>query len=58
MASKRAWIEIDEDLLRAAMERYGTESIDETIDLALRRLGERASIEDALALRGTGWGEG
>ncbi len=56
MASKRTNIEIDEDLVAEAMERYGTRSMRETVDLALRHLvGETMSVEDALALRGTGW---
>jgi Arc/MetJ family transcription regulator len=56
MGRKRTNIDIDEDLVAEAMERYGTRTMRETVDLALRRLvGEPMSATDALALRGTGW---
>lgn len=56
MATKRTNIEIDEDLAAEAMARYGTRTLRETVDLALRNLvGERLSTEDVLALRGSGW---
>ena len=54
--TKRTNIEIDEGLVAEAMEIYGTRTMRETVDLALRSLvGERLSVEDALAMRGTGW---
>lgn len=38
------------------MELYGTRTMRETVDLALRRLvGERMTSAEALALEGTGW---
>jgi Arc/MetJ family transcription regulator len=56
MGTKRTNIEIDEDLAAEAMARYGTRTLRETVDLALRNLvGERLSTEDVLALRGSGW---
>jgi Arc/MetJ family transcription regulator len=56
MGHKRTNIEIDEGLVAEAMERYGTRTMRETVDLALRVLvGEPMSTEDALALRGSGW---
>ncbi len=56
MGRKRTNIDIDEDLVAEAMERYGTRTMRETVDLALRRLvGEPMSTADAIALRGTGW---
>jgi Arc/MetJ family transcription regulator len=54
--AKRTNIEIDEGLVAEAMEIYGTRTMRETVDLALRTLvGERLSFDDALAMRGTGW---
>lgn len=54
--AKRTNIEIDEGLVAEAMEIYGTRTMRETVDLALRTLvGERLSVEGALAMRGTGW---
>lgn len=56
MASRRTNIEIDEDLVAEAMEVYGTRSMRETVDLALRRLvGERMTVDEAIAMRGSGW---
>jgi Arc/MetJ family transcription regulator len=56
MGHKRTNIDIDEGLVAEAMQRYGTRTMRETVDLALRRLvGEPMSATDALALRGTGW---
>jgi Arc/MetJ family transcription regulator len=56
MTYKRTNIEIDEGLVAEAMQRYGTRTMRETVDLALRSLvGETMTVDDALALRGTGW---
>jgi Arc/MetJ family transcription regulator len=56
MGRRRTNIDIDTDLVAEAMERYGTRTMRETVDLALRRLvGEPMDVSDALALRGTGW---
>ena len=59
MGTKRTNIEIDEGLAAEAMARYGTRTLRETVDLALRNLiGAHSSTEDVLALRGSGWDEG
>jgi len=53
----RTNIDIDEDLIRRAMDRYGLRTKREAVDLALRRLvgGEPLGLEEALAMRGSGW---
>jgi Arc/MetJ family transcription regulator len=52
----RTNIEIDDGLIRRAMERYGLRTKREAVDLALRRLaGEPLSVEEALAMEGSGW---
>lgn len=54
--TRRTNIELDAGLVAEAMELYGTTTMRETVDLALRRLvGERLTTEEALALGGTGW---
>lgn len=56
MATTRTNIELDDDMLAAAMRLYGTRTKKETVDLALRRLvGSQMDIEEALALEGSGW---
>jgi Arc/MetJ family transcription regulator len=38
------------------MRLYGTRSKKDTVDLALRRLvGARLSVDDAIAMEGSGW---
>jgi Arc/MetJ family transcription regulator len=52
----RTNIELDDDLVEAAMQLYGTRSKKETVDLALRRLvGSQPGTEEALLLEGSGW---
>jgi Arc/MetJ family transcription regulator len=52
----RTNIDIDDDLIAAAMRMYRLDSKRSAVDLALRRLvGEPVSREDALAMRGTGF---
>lgn len=52
----RTNIDIDEDLVRRAMLRYGLRTKREAVDLALRRLvGEPLSLEEALEMEGSGW---
>lgn len=52
----RTNVDIDDELIARAQERYGLRSKRETIDLALRRLvAEPMSREEALAMEGTGW---
>lgn len=56
MSTKRTNIELDEELVAEAMELYGTRTMRETVDLALRHLvGQRMTPAEALALEGTGW---
>jgi Arc/MetJ family transcription regulator len=53
---RRTNIELDARLVAEAMELYGTTTMRETVDLALRRLvGARLTSDEALALEGTGW---
>jgi Arc/MetJ family transcription regulator len=52
----RTNIDLDEDLVRQVMRRYGLKTKREAVDLALRQLvGEPLSIEEALAMEGSGW---
>ena len=52
----RTNIEIDDDLVEAAMRKYGVRTKREAVDLALRRLvGPRLTPEFLAGLRGIGW---
>lgn len=52
----RTNIEIEDELVTAAMRRYGLHSKRAVVDLALRRLvGEAMTREEALAMEGEGW---
>jgi Arc/MetJ family transcription regulator len=54
--TRRTNIELDEALVAEAMQLYGTATMRETVDLALRQLvGGHLSREEALALEGSGW---
>lgn len=56
MSKTRTNIELDDDMVEAAMRLYGTRSKKDTVDLALRRLvGARLSVDDAIAMEGSGW---
>lgn len=49
-------IEIDDELIARAMATCGLRTKRETVDLALRRLvAERMSLDEALAMEGSGW---
>lgn len=53
----RTNIDIDDRLVGRAMRLYRLNSKREAVDLALRRLvSEPMSRDEALAMRGTGWG--
>jgi Arc/MetJ family transcription regulator len=53
----RTNIEIDDELIERAMERYGFRTKRETVDYALRRLvGKPLTTDEFLALEGSGWG--
>lgn len=52
----RTNIDIDEELIARAMRSHGLRTKRETVDLALRRLvTEPMSLEEALAMEGSGW---
>lgn len=52
----RTNIEIDDELITTAQRIYRLNSKRSAVDLALRRLvGQALSVEDALALQGTGF---
>lgn len=56
MSRTRTNIELDDDMVEAAMRLYGTRSKKDTVDLALRRLvGARLSVDDAISMEGSGW---
>jgi Arc/MetJ family transcription regulator len=56
VSTTRTNIELDDDLVEAAMRLYGTRSKKATVDLALRRLvGARLSMDEAIAMEGSGW---
>ena len=53
MAKVRTNIEIDDEYVRAIMDRYGVHTKTEAVDLALRHLaGQPMSREEALGMRG------
>jgi len=53
----RTNIDIDDELVERAMRIYRLQSKREAVDYALRRLvGEPMGREEALAMRGRGWG--
>jgi Arc/MetJ family transcription regulator len=53
VARTRTNIEIDDDQLRAVMDRYGVHTKTEAVDLALRHLaGQPMTRDEALAMRG------
>ena len=52
----RTNIDIDEDACRDVMQRYNLATKREAVNLALRRLaGEPLDLDDARAMRGSGW---
>jgi Arc/MetJ family transcription regulator len=52
----RTNIDLDDELVRSVMNRYGLKTKREAVELALRRLvGEPLSLDEALAMEGTGW---
>lgn len=52
----RTNIDLDDDLVREAMRRYGASSKRSIVDLALRRLiDDGMSTDEALAMEGVGW---
>ena len=52
----RTNIDIDDELVQSVMNRYGLKTKREAVELGLRRLaGEPLSLDEALAMEGTGW---
>lgn len=52
----RTNIDIDEAAVRVVMERFDLPTMKAAVNYAVRRLAtEAASIDDALALEGSGW---
>lgn len=52
----RTNIDIDDELCQRVMTRFGLRTKREAVNLALRRLAaEPLSVDDARALRGSGW---
>jgi Arc/MetJ family transcription regulator len=55
MGRSRTNIEIEDETLRAVMDRYGLHTKTEAVDLALRHLaGQPMSRDELLAMRGAG----
>ncbi len=52
----RTNVDIDDQLVRRVMLRYGLQTKRAAIDLALRRLDlEPMDVQEAIAMRGSGW---
>ena len=56
MNMARTNIDIDEEACRRVMERFNLTTMKDAVNLALRTLAiEPMTLEEALAMRGTGW---
>lgn len=51
----RTNIDIDEEACAAVMRRYGLSSKRDAVNLALRQAAHVLSLDEALAMRGSGW---
>ena len=51
----RTNIDIDEAACAAVMKRYGCKTKRDAVNLALRQLAREMTLEEALAMEGTGW---
>ena len=51
----RTNIDIDEEACAAVMRRYGCKTKREAVNLALRRTAQVMTLDEALAMEGTGW---
>lgn len=51
----RTNIDVDEAACRVVMRRYGLASKRAAVNFALRELAAELSVEDARALKGSGW---
>ena len=56
MTMARTNIDIDEEACRRVMDRFNLTTMKDAVNLALRTLAiEPMTLEEALAMRGTGW---
>lgn len=55
MCMARTNIDIDDDACARVMRRYGLRTKREAVNFALRELAREMTLEDALALEGSGW---
>ena len=56
MCMSRTNIDIDEELCRTVMERYGLSTKREAVNFALRTVaGEPLGLDEARRMRGSGW---
>ncbi len=55
MGMARTNIDIDEKACAAVMRKYGLKTKREAVNFALRKVGRVMSVEEARAMRGTGW---
>lgn len=55
MCMARTNIDIDEVACDAVMQRYGLKTKRDAVNFALRQVGRVATLEEALAMEGTGW---
>lgn len=55
MCMARTNIDIDEAACARVMHRYGLTTKREAVNFALRQVGRVATLEEALAMQGTGW---
>ena len=54
----RTNIEIDDQLIKCVMQRYGLRTKREAVEFALRQIAPKPlTSEEFLALEGTGWGD-
>lgn len=51
----RTNIDIDEDACAAVMRRYGCKTKREAVNYALRAVAREMTLDEALAMEGTGW---
>jgi Arc/MetJ family transcription regulator len=55
MCMARTNIDIDEEACAAVMRRYDLKTKRDAVNFALRELGRVATLEEARAMRGSGW---
>lgn len=51
----RTNIDIDEEACAAVMRRYGCQTKREAVNLALRQAARAMTLDEALAMEGSGW---